>query len=111
MPSSNWMVIAYIRWLSNYCKKMMDGIAYCKGQSYHNNEYFPTKQQQETNGNWETFHFLSLFYFYFMISAEVHLQRRPAPADVLPVRSDCWRARSLPQQDLHLQPEARRPEL
>ena len=50
-------------------------------------------------------------YLFVFISAQVHLQRRPAPPHVLPVRPHWWRGRSVPQQDLLLQSEARRPEL
>ena len=78
-------------------------------QSYNNNEYLPTKQQQEANGKNKIFS-ISMF---VLIPAEVNLQGRPATSHLLPVRPERGRdrGRGLPQQDLHLQPEARRPEL
>ena len=50
---------------------------------------------------------------FVIIPAEVHLQGRPATSHLLAVRPERGRGRGrgLPQQDLHLQPEARRPEL
>ena len=78
------------------------------GQSYNNNEYFLAKQQhnRKQKGRRRYLLFLNV-----LIPAEVNLQGRPAPPHLLRPDGGRGRGRDVPQQDLHLQPEARRPEL